>query len=87
LNFAKSTSAQNTASNSGFNVSSGGLNRKIYSGSVRKFSNRVELTRDKFEDSKLLQRGKVIAEYIWIDGSMTMRSKSRTLEGPVTSLD
>ena len=63
------------------------MNKNLNSKSVRKFSNRVELTRDKFEDSKLLQRGKVIAEYIWIDGSMTMRSKSRTLEGPVTSLD
>ena len=33
------------------------------------------------------QRGKVIAEYIWMDGSLTLRSKCRTLNGPITSLD
>lgn len=33
------------------------------------------------------QNGKVIAEYIWIDGSgITLRSKCRTLEAKVTSL-
>ena len=33
------------------------------------------------------QRGKVIAEYIWIDGDLGMRSKCRTLDSKVTSLD
>lgn len=28
------------------------------------------------------QRGQVIAEYVWIDGTHGMRSKSRTLDGP-----
>ena len=33
------------------------------------------------------QSGKVIAEYIWIDGSgITLRSKCRTLEAKVVSL-
>ena len=32
------------------------------------------------------QRGKIIAEYIWIDGDLGLRSKARTLEGTVTSL-
>lgn len=33
------------------------------------------------------QRGKIIAEYIWIDGDLGMRSKCRTLDSKVTSLD
>lgn len=33
------------------------------------------------------QRGRIIAEYIWIDGDLGMRSKTRTLPGKVTSLD
>merc|ERR1712151_682959 len=37
--------------------------------------------------SALDQKGKVIAEYVWIDGTMGLRSKCKTLEGPVTSLD
>ena len=63
------------------------MTNNLNSGSGRKLNDRVELMRDNFGDNKLLQRGKVIAEYIWIDGSMTMRSKARTLEGPITSLD
>ena len=35
----------------------------------------------------LVQRGKVIAEYVWIDGAGGCRSKARTLDGPITSLD
>ena len=33
------------------------------------------------------QFGKVIAEYIWIDGDLGMRSKTRTLPSKITSLD
>merc|ERR1712178_454151 len=34
------------------------------------------------------QGGKIIAEYVWIDGSgITLRSKCRTLDGPVNSVD
>jgi glutamine synthetase len=33
------------------------------------------------------QRGRIIAEYVWIDGDLGMRSKTRTLDGKVTSLD
>jgi glutamine synthetase len=36
---------------------------------------------------KLEQKGKVIAEYVWIDGSNGVRSKSKTLDKKVTSLD
>ena len=32
------------------------------------------------------QRGKIIATYIWIDGSMTMRGKNRTLEKKIPSV-
>ena len=37
--------------------------------------------------NNLDQRGKIIAEYIWIDGSLTIRSKARTLDAKITSLD
>jgi|TARA_B110001450_G_C17191730_1_gene307642 glutamine synthetase len=33
------------------------------------------------------QRGRIIAEYVWIDGDLGMRSKTRTLPGKITSLD
>jgi glutamine synthetase len=32
------------------------------------------------------QRGKIIATYIWIDGSMTLRSKNRTLDKKITEV-
>ena len=32
------------------------------------------------------QGGKIIAEYIWIDGAMGLRSKCRTLQSKVTSV-
>lgn len=33
------------------------------------------------------QGGKIIATYVWIDGSMTLRSKNRTLDKKVNSVD
>jgi hypothetical protein len=33
------------------------------------------------------QHGKIMAEYIWMDGSLTLRAKFRTLEGQVTRVD
>jgi glutamine synthetase len=36
---------------------------------------------------ELDQRGKIIAEYIWLDGDLGMRSKTRTLAQKVESLD
>ena len=36
---------------------------------------------------KLNQGGKIIAEYIWIDGAQILRSKCRTLPAKVTSVD
>lgn len=35
----------------------------------------------------LPQNGRVIAEYVWIDGAGSMRSKCRTLEKKVTAVD
>ena len=32
------------------------------------------------------QKGRIIATYIWIDGSLTLRSKNRTLEKKITSV-
>ena len=41
-----------------------------------------------FDNLKSLdQRGSVIAEYIWIDGTMGIRSKCRTLTTKITSVD
>ena len=37
--------------------------------------------------NNLDQRGKIIAEYIWIDGSLTMRAKARTLDAKITHVD
>ena len=36
--------------------------------------------------SGLDQKGKIIAEYIWLDGSLAMRGKARTLTKPVNSV-
>ena len=36
---------------------------------------------------QLKQRGKIIAEYVWIDGSLTLRSKCRTLPNKVECVD
>jgi glutamine synthetase len=33
------------------------------------------------------QKGKIIATYIWIDGSLTLRSKNRTLDKKVTKVE
>ena len=35
----------------------------------------------------LEQFGRIIAEYIWIDGDLGIRTKTRTLPGKITSLD
>jgi glutamine synthetase len=48
---------------------------------VTKCNSNLDYLRD------LDQKGKIVAEYIWIDGSLTQRSKCRTLDAPVKSLD
>jgi len=32
-------------------------------------------------------KNEVVAEYIWIDGSLAIRSKCRTIDGPINSID
>jgi glutamine synthetase len=32
------------------------------------------------------QKGKIVAEYVWIGGTMSLRSKCRTLPGKVTNI-
>ena len=36
---------------------------------------------------ELDQRGRIIAEYVWIDGTGNLRSKGRTLKKRITSID
>ena len=54
-----------------------------------KYLNTFEFIDKVAENLKIALRPKkkIIAEYIWIDGSLTQRSKCRTLEGPITHLD
>ena len=37
--------------------------------------------------NSLEQRGKIIAEYIWIDGALGLRAKAHTLDKKITSID
>jgi len=46
-----------------------------------KTSTALDFTRD------LNQNGKIIAEYVWVDGSQQMRAKCRTLNKKVTDVD
>jgi glutamine synthetase len=47
----------------------------------------TRMTHGHYLKGDMEQFGKIIAEYIWIDGSgVTVRSKSRTLEGKITDV-